>query len=70
MREVGSNRVVSAETADFIKNAMRLAVTEGTAKVLKDNPARIAGKTEKKAEAWYLPQPSAKTFTNTSRCLL
>lgn len=52
MREVGSNRVVSAETADFVKNAMRLAVTEGTAKVLKDNPARIAGKTGTAETGW------------------
>ncbi len=52
LREIGEERVTSAYTADFIKNAMRLAVTEGTAKSLCNNPARIAGKTGTAETGW------------------
>ncbi len=52
IREVGEKRVVSQEVADFIKDAMRLAVTEGTAKGLKHNLARIAGKTGTAETGW------------------
>ena len=52
IREVGVRRVVSVQTAEFIKTAMRLAVTDGTAKCLKDNPARIAGKTGTAETGW------------------
>ena len=52
LREVGSKRVVSSRTAYFVKKAMELAVTEGTAKLIKDNPAGIAGKTGTAETGW------------------
>lgn len=52
LREVGSRQIVSKKTADFVGRAMRLAVMEGTASGLKDNPAKIAGKTGTAETGW------------------
>lgn len=52
LREIGKRRVVSSKTAGFVGEAMRLAVTEGTASTLRDNPARIAGKTGTAETGW------------------
>jgi len=52
LRESGEKRVISPSTAEFAANAMRLAVTGGTASSLKDNPARIAGKTGTAETGW------------------
>lgn len=52
LREVGKRKVVSEKAAEFTGEAMRLAVTEGTASALRDNPAKIAGKTGTAETGW------------------
>jgi len=52
LREVGTRKVISSSTARFLQKSMRLAVTEGTASFLKDNPANIAGKTGTAETGW------------------
>ncbi len=47
-----TERVISPRTCTLISEAMRLAVTDGTAKSLKDNAALVAGKTGTAETGW------------------
>ncbi len=47
-----TERVISPRTCTLISEAMRLAVTDGTAKSLKDNAALISGKTGTAETGW------------------
>ena len=61
LREVGGFRIILPHTAEFVSDAMRLAVTDGTAWALGDSPALIAGKTGTAETGW---QEKGKTMVH------